>query len=379
MSKPDKRAENESKELIIDFPQAWDIEPDKWPECCIYKVPPKLLKVNKDSYTPMIISIGPFHHGKENLKKMEELKRRYFMDACYQTMKNKNDLAKFIQVKEVEIRRCYAEILDFSSEDFVKMIASDSVFIIEHLWRTKQKLLKSSDSDGTSNSCKCTWRMEKEYPWLSYNILQDLILLKNQVPFFVVEELYNSAYHNLPYDDRRCQQNEDKSFPDRKFGKSIKRLPSVTKLPEAGVEFREVKNRHLLDIKFEKSRLLEKFPCLNLSWLISCFPCFNINLMALEQFHYPRKAYICNYIVLLDHLINTAEDVDLLVEKKVFVNWLGSNKAIHVDYTGSWNKLMASLKSQYFRDFWRGTTTFAGILVLFFAFWNFIRPFVFHR
>lgn len=151
--KPDKRAENESKELIIDVPQAWDIEPDKWPECCIYKVPPKLRKVNKDAYTPMIISIGPFHHGKENLKKMEELKRRYFMDACYQTMKNKNDLAKFIQVKEVEIRRCYAEILDFSSEDFVKMIALDSVFIIEHLWRTKQKLLKSSDSDGTSNSC----------------------------------------------------------------------------------------------------------------------------------------------------------------------------------------------------------------------------------
>ena len=240
--KPDKRAENESKELIIDVPQAWDIEPDKWPECCIYKVPPKLRKVNKDAYTPMIISIGPFHHGKENLKKMEELKRRYFMDAFYQTMKNKNDLAKFIQVKEVEIRRCYAEILDFSSEDFVKMIASDSVFIIEHLWRTKQKLLKSSDSDGTSNSCQCTWRMgacsnicqtehgnpneddqekenpeeneiqEKEYPWLSYNILQDLILLENQVPFFVVEELYNSAYHNLPYDDRRCQQNEDKSF-----------------------------------------------------------------------------------------------------------------------------------------------------------------------
>ena len=56
--------------------------------------------------------------------------------------------------------------------------------------------------------------------------------------------------------------------------------------------------------------------------------CVIRNLMALEQFHYPRKAYICNYIVLLDHLINTAEDVDLLVEKKVFVNWLGSNKAV---------------------------------------------------
>ena len=56
--------------------------------------------------------------------------------------------------------------------------------------------------------------------------------------------------------------------------------------------------------------------------------CVIRNLMALEQCHYPRKAYICNYIVLLDHLINTAEDVDLLVEKKVLFNWLGSNKAV---------------------------------------------------
>jgi hypothetical protein len=72
--------------------------------------------------------------------------------------------------------------------------------------------------------------------------------------------------------------------------------------------------------------------CKWLTWLTpSHHISFGINSVwagLFTQHHYPREAYICNYIVLLDHLINTAEDVDLLVEKKVIVNWLGSNKIV---------------------------------------------------
>ena len=38
---------------------------------------------------------------------------------------------------------------------------------------------------------------EKESPWLSYDILRDLLLLENQVPFFVLKELFDSAYQDL--------------------------------------------------------------------------------------------------------------------------------------------------------------------------------------
>ena len=169
-------------------------------------------------------------------------------------------------------------------------------------------------------------------------------------------------------------------------------------------------------------------PFLNFSWLLSCFPCLKCleimqpvlelksfvirdatepvvrNLMALEQCHYPREAYVCNYIVLLDHLINTREDVDLLVEKNIIVNWLGNNKAVAVlinhlcqqivegnhscyfdlsekikhHYSSCWSKLMGSFTNLYFKDFWRGTATVVGIMVLLFTVWNFARPFVFH-
>jgi hypothetical protein len=49
------------KEVMIDIPQ--DLGPGQWSDYCIYRVPKKLGKVNKDAYTPKLISIGPLHHN----------------------------------------------------------------------------------------------------------------------------------------------------------------------------------------------------------------------------------------------------------------------------------------------------------------------------
>ncbi|XP_030965586.1 UPF0481 protein At3g47200-like [Quercus lobata] len=485
------------KEYSIEIPPpAQQVEPEKRRECCIYKVPLKLRRVNEDAYTPKLISIGPYHHKRKNLKKMEDLKRRYFWDACDRTNKSPEDLSGRIQKLDYQkILHCYADDSHMmKKEDFMTMILLDSIFIIEELWRTNENPPMSPPA-MTTISQKCEWRMwgacvinfqkerkednpekknhEKENPWRSYNIMQDLLLLENQVPFFVLEDLYEFAYSDLfmyPQNEdnsfRRhvheylfhfweisgfvrdsdyekifaSKKKEVKHFTDflRYFllphnpacGRSFERVPCATKLSEAGVEFKASKseNGRLLDIQFRKSALLEICPFLDFSWLLSCFPCLKCleimqpvlelksfiigdetesvvrNLMALEQCHYPREAYVCNYIVLLDHLINTAADVDLLVEKNVIVNWLGNNKAVATlinglclqiiegnhscyfelsekikdHYNSRWSKLMASLTNLYFKDFWRGTATVVGIMVLLFAFWNFLRPFVFH-
>ncbi|XP_030961808.1 putative UPF0481 protein At3g02645 [Quercus lobata] len=374
-------------QLIIDIPQTY--EPDKH-KCFIYKVPPELRKVNHDAYTPMLISIGPFHHKDENLKNMERLKLRYFEDACHRTKKSREELARCIGKNEETIRHYYAESFDISPKDFIAMILLDSIFIIEHLWRTKRTSLKSCSSNGTSSSQIEECFLDEQNPRLSYSIFQDLILLENQVPFFVLEDLYNSAYGDLPDQHTTYQQyghkdksfhklvldyflhfwedfglncsfdDDEKIFPgkekqvghfidflrylllpcNRKCGESIKRLRCATKLAEAGVEFREVPDRLFHDIQFQKSRLLQKCPCLNLSWLLSCFPCFKClenmqpvleipsftvgdvterfyrNLMAFEQCHYLEEAYICNYIVLLDHLIKLQKMWICLLRKR---------------------------------------------------------------
>ena len=140
-------------------PPAQQVEPEKRRACCIYKVPLKLRRVNEDAYTPKLISIGPYHHKRKNLKKMEDLKRRYFRDACDRTKKRPEDLSGRIQEHNYQkILHCYPEGSHMEEKDFMTMILLDSIFIIEELWRTNENPPMSPPA-MTTISQKCEWRM----------------------------------------------------------------------------------------------------------------------------------------------------------------------------------------------------------------------------
>ena len=161
---------------------------------------------------------------------------------------------------------------------------------------------------------------------------------------------------------------------------------SVTQLHEAGVKFEVVSSESLLDIKFEKGVL--KIPRIGLE---DCAELFARNVMALEQTHYPENGYVTDYFWLLDLLINTEKDVDLLCEKKVMGNYLGDNDAaksminnlnkgilwvnVRSDYhdlcenlksfyNNPWHKWKTTLRRQYFSNPWRTAATFAAIILL---------------
>jgi hypothetical protein len=68
------------------------------------------------------------------------------------------------------------------------------------------------------------------------------------------------------------------------------------------------------------------------------------NLLALEQCHYPSKAYICSYVWLLDRLIDTEKDVELLV-KKIIANNLGSNAEVATLINKFGNQIVATTSS----------------------------------
>ena len=52
------------------------------------------------------------------------------------------------------------------------------------------------------------------------------------------------------------------------------------------------------------------------------------NIMAIEQCDYRRKAYITDFYLILDHLINTTKDVDLLSDEGIIDNGLGDSNAV---------------------------------------------------
>uniref|UniRef100_A0A6N2MTL1 Uncharacterized protein n=1 Tax=Salix viminalis TaxID=40686 RepID=A0A6N2MTL1_SALVM len=175
-------------------------------ECCICRVPNSFRNVNSEAYTPQLISIGPLHRGDGRLKDMEEQKLRYFKEFAERygmDQKKIKDLVICIQEKEAYIRACYSENFnEIESSDFIEMILLDAVFIIEFL---------KDSNDGHSPNLK---------PWMIFDIREDLMLLENQLPFFIIEEIYDKACHARQekiHDVVRFTDDEetkhDKAFP----------------------------------------------------------------------------------------------------------------------------------------------------------------------
>jgi hypothetical protein len=220
-------------------------------EMCIYHVPVDIRQVNKDAYTPQVICIGPIHQKNEN-QVIKELKRRYFkqffnrlpaekkkpvleelvktITGCVDKIRNCYEDAAFELCKdpkdcEVKIRNCYedaafeprkdpkgceVEILDCSEDDsskrcedqkvFWKMILWDAVFIFELFLKDREFMLFLKDREFMEDKDKSQGKKDTEKlykydyiiakPWLRSAVQRDLILLENQLPFWILDDLY---------------------------------------------------------------------------------------------------------------------------------------------------------------------------------------------
>ncbi|XP_054780029.1 UPF0481 protein At3g47200-like [Prosopis cineraria] len=474
----------------------------------IYRVPCNLRKLNKDAYTPQLVSIGPLHYGRKKLRPMQTHKLHYLNLFIEERLKGKieamDKFKDFLKEKERKIRQCYAKKL-FCGKKLVDLVLLDSVFIMELFLRIQRRRKEEGDDNNvdvpkqTCLSCCCTeigcdgnhGAVSKQtssddddvilkQTWLNKSIQRDLLLLENQIPLFILEELYSSVvpetdkqrdkFIEVAYDYFECfhpyekikDEKQDSDHPNpsgnnnnldsdsqkkpsfrfERLKKNWRNDPAhftdliryfylskevaspekvssscvlrtATKLRESGISFEKVTDRSLVDIKLEKVKILSWFLCLGCLPKSSYFKarlqipqlkvddtteCVLRNLIAFEQCHYSDQPYICNYVSLIDSLIHTKDDVELLVEKEVIVHELGSDTEVatlvnslckHVvadktcyrkiidemnkQYQNEWYRTMASLRLVYFKDAWRASSTLVGIAVLVFTIFNFCR------
>ncbi|GMG99639.1 hypothetical protein Nepgr_001479 [Nepenthes gracilis] len=154
----------------------------------IYQVPENLRSMNEAAYRPLVVSIGPFYCKDERLRPMEEYKLRYlstFMNHLLNIERLK-DYIEIIRGKEEEIRQHYLQKFELYSDEFTKMVMLDSVFIIELFRRLNDSTLREENDPLFYKP-----RMIDDV----YAILQ---LLENQLPIFIIEFLYNSAFPVSP-------------------------------------------------------------------------------------------------------------------------------------------------------------------------------------
>ncbi|CAN4118505.1 unnamed protein product [Withania somnifera] len=157
------------------------------------------IEANIKCYVPLVVSIGPFHHGKSELQRIEEYKKRLavlFADqdstkerpegvSPWRSTNSVSIYELYRKVKDImpNVRKWYAEhlIKDYKPEEFTQMMFLDGCFILQYL------------------HCIVTGNY-KELKMKSHDIAfirRDLFLLENQLPFEVLQELMSCKFkHN---------------------------------------------------------------------------------------------------------------------------------------------------------------------------------------
>ncbi|XP_043709735.1 UPF0481 protein At3g47200-like isoform X2 [Telopea speciosissima] len=397
--------------LVASIQERLNVVPPLSSKFCIYRVPEKLRKINEEAYTPQLVSIGPFHHGKENLRVMERHKWQYL--RSFVDRRPDIDLSEYVKnMKQIEerTRQCYAEIISFNSDEFVTMMLVDGCFILEFLLRNLPLEVNNREDPVSSNL------------WLSNAIKCDLILLENQLPFFVLECLYklNKGYgHNslieiIRFSFSRMVPKEEQELRENSKCSQVKQLlafvcdccsssSSCALLRENGETdsesteemreqlFRPSQVKHLLDyvrdcyipssantslgneelelphnvtqlreagVKFE----VGKGKCLlDLSFKkgVLAIPCINIqdwtdsllrNMIAFEQLHCVGTKYITDYATLLDSFIDSSKDVILLHERGIIKSLLGDHEQVSLLFNKLVNEVNIDAGDFYFSD-----------------------------
>ncbi|XP_027361392.1 UPF0481 protein At3g47200 isoform X2 [Abrus precatorius] len=393
-----------------------------WAKLSIYKIPHYLRESSGDdkAFAPQIVSIGPYHHGKRRLRQMERHKWRSLNHVLKRT---KHDISLYLNsMKEIEerARSCYEGPFSLSSNEFVEMLVLDGCFVLE-LFRGAIEGFKQLGYSRNDPVFAMRGSM--------HSIQRDMIMLENQLPLFfdplmpTDEPLTKSDRSKLesslkstetfdPLSDqgglhclevfRRSLLRTGPQPPPRTW---IKRrshanrvvdkrrqqlIHCVTELKELGIKFKKRKTDRFWDIKFKDGIL--RIPRLLIhDGTKSLF----LNLIAFEQCHLDCSNDITSYVIFMDNLINSPEDVGYLHYRGIIEHWLGSDaevadlfnrlcqevvfdinnsylsplsEAMNRYYNHRWNTWCASLRHNYFSNPWAIISLVAAVVLLLLTF-----------
>ncbi|KAL3506487.1 hypothetical protein ACH5RR_031869 [Cinchona calisaya] len=350
-------------------------DPLNYGTVCIYRVPEKHRKKNEEAYTPRLISIGPLHHAESQLQAMEEYKLKYLSNFLHTFRVPIELLSEYVHSQEKLVCGCYEDTYIRNLLKLSELILLDGVFIIELFLKNHFPEMREMGDIIFEN------------PWVSNDIMHDLVLLENQLPMRFVCTMYNGfvsqklskflddssvdppSFDELAHEYFKNIGNTGKlelthSFPharhlveflamlhrplhrreEPKPGKKMEftHCATATKLLAAGVKFRRRAEKCLFEVRFEKGEL--EIPQLTINDFTETF--FR-NLIAYEQCGYHSKD-ITSYVILMDNLIDTPKDVALFIEHGIIKNQLGSNEQVADVFNNLYKDIVTDPKEFYF-------------------------------
>ncbi|KAL3740213.1 hypothetical protein ACJRO7_021484 [Eucalyptus globulus] len=314
--------------------------------CCIFNVP-------QEACRPLVISIGPYHHGEPQLQlQMLEVHKWRCLRALLGRLQphgiHLKDLINVMAPKEKMIRQCYSESTDnFSGSDLVKMMVLDGCYVVEFLRQIAGYV--QSDDIPSNNS----------YMYIS--LVRDLLRLENQVPYFVLEDLFETT--NVPkemtsltilalkffdgiverpvrfsvrYSNFRGMHLLDllrlslitggqQNIGPAEKSSSYELISSASKLNQAGIAFARGEASTFLEITFDSKAGILQIPKLRINDTLQCIL---HNMVAFERCFLYCDKHFTAYAMFMGSLIDTANDAQLLCDHGVMWNDGVSKKGI---------------------------------------------------
>ena len=182
-----EQGEQHGRNVVLPIKEMIDKLPPVNEKCSIFRVPKLLRNMNHRAYTPQVISIGPFHHHRKDLLATEPYKLRRCLNFLSR-LGNERDslelLKKNTQTCMKEVRNCYAEPINMNDKEFVNMMVVDGCFVVEFLIENYNRLCPNTCFQ-TPNNLDLTFHQRYG------ELFPDLIMLENQVPFFLLESLFD--------------------------------------------------------------------------------------------------------------------------------------------------------------------------------------------
>ncbi|CAL4922334.1 unnamed protein product [Urochloa decumbens] len=154
--------------------------------CTIFRLPAAVRERHRDLYEPKVVSVGPYYHGRAGLAAAQQHKwrllRAFLSRAAAGNGKKPGGLGALVRAArevEADARRCYAEGFGhLGADEFAELLVLDGCFLLEFF------LSKGEGHLAAPGGAKWAW----------HHMYHDVLLLENQVPFFVLEKLHGVAF-----------------------------------------------------------------------------------------------------------------------------------------------------------------------------------------
>ncbi|TVU31391.1 hypothetical protein EJB05_23075, partial [Eragrostis curvula] len=291
-----------------------------------------------ERYTvPMVVAIGPYHHGRDPLKKTEIVKHVAAYNCIRISRRSVQEMYVAVVAKAHDVRRLYDKdvVEDITDKDLLPMMFYDACFLVLYM-------LSMSEPEAEIDDSLC-----KFFDANDNEIYHDIMLLENQLPWPIVQTVME--FVPVPLDKftdslKGCLQDRKESVqetcvsdyepphllallrfyivggkktgPDRRpEWNSISFSVSAIELAEIGITVKPSAKTELIHMGVKtKGTLFAELFLASLS-LDSARASWLINMAALELCTTPNfrdakdeESAVCSYLLLLAMMADREED-----------------------------------------------------------------------